>query len=80
MKIDIVSLPGVSRWSVDRLQEVLDPLVKEGLRSVLLFGVVKVRLTIVECSALLQGRVLTSFLFRMAKILLVRLQILERVL
>ncbi len=43
LKIDIGSLPGVSRWSVDRLPELLDPLVEKGLKSVLLFGVVKVR-------------------------------------
>ena len=42
MKIDIASLPGVSRWSVDRLHEILDPMVSNGLKCVILFGVVKV--------------------------------------
>jgi porphobilinogen synthase len=39
-KVAINALPGQYRWSVDRLEELLDPLVKKGLRSVLLFGVV----------------------------------------
>jgi len=36
----IPSLPGQYRWSVDRLPELIEPLIKDGLRSVLLFGVV----------------------------------------
>lgn len=36
----IPSLPGQYRWSVDRLPELIDPLMADGLRSVLLFGVV----------------------------------------
>lgn len=46
--VDIPSLPGQSRWGVNRLDEFLGPLVKKGLTSVILFGVplncVKVRL------------------------------------
>lgn len=38
-KQDILALPGQSRWSIDRLPELLDPLVKKGLKSILLFGV-----------------------------------------
>lgn len=36
----IDSMPGQFQWSVDRLHELLDPLVTLGLKSVLLFGVV----------------------------------------
>eukprot|EP00457_Paulinella_chromatophora_P010026 gb/GEZN01010112.1/.p1 GENE.gb/GEZN01010112.1/~~gb/GEZN01010112.1/.p1 ORF type:complete len:377 (-),score=14.75 gb/GEZN01010112.1/:59-1189(-) len=39
VKEEIKSLPGQYRWGVDRLEELLDPLVEKGLRSVLLFGV-----------------------------------------
>lgn len=35
----VVSMPGVSRYGVNRLKEALEPLVKKGLKSVLLFGV-----------------------------------------
>ncbi len=35
----IKSLPGQSRWPVDKLPELLDPLIAIGLRSVILFGV-----------------------------------------
>ncbi|KAI8607845.1 delta-aminolevulinic acid dehydratase [Chytriomyces sp. MP71] len=35
----IAAMPGVFRYGVNRLKEALDPLVKEGLRSVILFGV-----------------------------------------
>jgi len=35
----IQSLPGQRRWGVDRLEGFLDPLVKKGLKSVILFGV-----------------------------------------
>lgn len=38
-KVEIASMPGQYRWSVDRLPELLDPLVELGLKSVLLFGV-----------------------------------------
>lgn len=38
-KVDIPTLPGQSRWGVDRLEEFLGPLVKKGLSSVILFGV-----------------------------------------
>jgi len=37
--VSIPSLPGQSRWGVDRLEELLAPLVKKGLKSVILFGV-----------------------------------------
>jgi len=40
VKTEISSLPGQYRWSVDRLPELLDPLVELGLKSVLIFGVV----------------------------------------
>ena len=36
---EVASLPGVCRWGVDRLGEALDEPVRNGLRSVLLFGV-----------------------------------------
>lgn len=35
----IKSLPGQARWGVDRLEGFLGPLVKQGLTSVILFGV-----------------------------------------
>ncbi|MBP7274600.1 MAG: porphobilinogen synthase [Kiritimatiellae bacterium] len=35
----IASMPGQWRWGADRVEEALAPLVKQGLRSVLLFGV-----------------------------------------
>jgi len=35
----IKSLPGQARWGVDRLEGFLGPLVKQGLKSVILFGV-----------------------------------------
>jgi porphobilinogen synthase len=38
-KAEIKSLPGQHRWSVDRLPELLEPLVALGLRSIILFGV-----------------------------------------
>ena len=37
-KQPIASMPGQFRWSVDRLPELVAPLVERGLRSVLLFG------------------------------------------
>lgn len=39
-RTEIPSLPGQYRWSVDRLPELIEPLMANGLRSVLLFGVV----------------------------------------
>ena len=41
-KNEIKSMPGQYQWSVDRLTELLDPLVKKGLRAVILFGVISV--------------------------------------
>jgi porphobilinogen synthase len=38
-KEEIKSLPGQYRWSVDRLPELLDPLIELGLQSVIVFGV-----------------------------------------
>lgn len=38
-EVDIPSLPGQKRWGVDKLDGFLAPLVKKGLRSVILFGV-----------------------------------------
>ncbi|KAI0074363.1 tetrapyrrole biosynthesis porphobilinogen synthase [Panus rudis PR-1116 ss-1] len=38
-KVDIPSLPGQSRWGVNKLEEFLGPLVKKSLKSVILFGV-----------------------------------------
>ena len=37
--VEIPSLPGQCRWGINRLEEFLGPLVKKGLRSVILFGV-----------------------------------------
>lgn len=37
----IDSMPGVSRFGVNKLKEFLEPLVKKGLSAVLLFGVVQ---------------------------------------
>lgn len=37
--VEIATLPGQRRWGVDRLEEFIGPLVKKGLRSVILFGV-----------------------------------------
>lgn len=39
-KEEIASLPGQYRWGVNRLEELIEPLVAKGLQSVLLFGVV----------------------------------------
>jgi porphobilinogen synthase len=36
---EIKSLPGQRRWGVNRLEGFLGPLVKKGLKSVILFGV-----------------------------------------
>lgn len=38
---EIPSMPGISRFGVNRVLEHLDPLVKKGLKSILLFGVIK---------------------------------------
>lgn len=38
-RVDIPTLPSQSRWGVNRLEELLSPLVKKGLASVILFGV-----------------------------------------
>lgn len=38
-KNEIKSMPGQYQWSVDKLPELLDPLVELGLRAVILFGV-----------------------------------------
>ncbi|KAI0062190.1 tetrapyrrole biosynthesis porphobilinogen synthase [Artomyces pyxidatus] len=38
-QVEIPSLPGQCRWGVDRLEEFIGPLVKKGLKSVILFGV-----------------------------------------
>ncbi|XP_034230432.1 delta-aminolevulinic acid dehydratase [Thrips palmi] len=35
----VASMPGVSRYGVNRLKEALEPIVKKGLKSILLFGV-----------------------------------------
>lgn len=35
----VASMPGVSRLGVHRLKEALEPIVKKGLKSILLFGV-----------------------------------------
>lgn len=37
--VDIPSLPGQARWGVNKLEGFLGPLVKKGLKSVILFGV-----------------------------------------
>lgn len=37
--VEIATLPGQKRWGVDRLEEFIGPLVKKGLKSVILFGV-----------------------------------------
>lgn len=37
--VPILSLPGQARWGVDKLEGFLGPLVKKGLKSVILFGV-----------------------------------------
>ena len=39
-KNEIKSMPNQFQWSVNRLHELLDPLVELGLRSVILFGVI----------------------------------------
>jgi len=36
---EIASMPGVFRFGVNKLEGFLEPLVKDGLKSVLLFGV-----------------------------------------
>ena len=37
--VEIPSLPGQARWGVNKIEEFLGPLVKKGLKSVILFGV-----------------------------------------
>ena len=37
--VEIPSLPGQARWGVNRLEGFIGPLVKKGLKSVILFGV-----------------------------------------
>ncbi|SGY98966.1 BQ5605_C034g11258 [Microbotryum silenes-dioicae] len=37
--VEIKALPGQKRWGINKLNQLLDPLVKKGLRSVILFGV-----------------------------------------
>ncbi|XP_001353362.2 delta-aminolevulinic acid dehydratase [Drosophila pseudoobscura] len=46
----IASMPGISRFGVNRLRDHLEPLVKKGLTSVLLFGVVESELKDEEAS------------------------------
>lgn len=41
--VDLPSMPGQKRWSVDRLASFLSPLVAKGLRSVILFGIPEVK-------------------------------------
>ena len=41
--VDLPSMPGQKRWSVDRLAGFLSPLVAKGLRSVILFGIPEVK-------------------------------------
>lgn len=38
-EVEISALPGQKRWGVDRLEGFLGPLIKKGLKSVILFGV-----------------------------------------
>lgn len=38
---EIPSMPGISRFGVSRVLEHLEALVKKGLKSILLFGVIK---------------------------------------
>jgi len=38
-QVEIVSLPGQKRWGLNKLKAFLTPLVKKGLKSVILFGV-----------------------------------------
>lgn len=38
-EVEIKSLPGQKRWGVNKLEGFLAPLVKKGLKSVILFGV-----------------------------------------
>ena len=39
IKSEIPSMPGIFRYSIDRLSEELDELVKLGINSILLFGI-----------------------------------------
>ena len=39
IKSEILSIPGIFRYSIDRLSEELDELVKLGINSILLFGI-----------------------------------------
>lgn len=38
-EVEIASLPGQKRWGINKLKGFLEPLVKKGLSSVILFGV-----------------------------------------
>lgn len=40
LKNPINSMPGQYQWSVNKLSELLDPLIKIGLRSLMIFGVI----------------------------------------
>ena len=37
--VEIPTLPGQRRWGVNKLEDFIDPLIKKGLESVILFGV-----------------------------------------
>jgi porphobilinogen synthase len=38
-EVTVTSLPGQKRWGINKLKGFLEPLVKKGLASVILFGV-----------------------------------------
>ena len=38
---EIQSMPGINRYGINKLKNLLDPLIKKGLKSVLLFGAAK---------------------------------------
>lgn len=55
-EVEISSLPGQKRWGINKLKAFLEPLVKKGLRSVILFGVpVKAKKVSFEWAALCKG-------------------------
>jgi delta-aminolevulinic acid dehydratase/porphobilinogen synthase len=72
----IKSMPGISRYGINKLQEALTPLVNKGLKSVLIFGVpgnvkkVHVYLNILSPSSMINR----SLLSHMKKLLVAQVE------
>lgn len=69
IKSEIPSMPGIFRYSIDRLSEELDELVKLGINSILLFGIPEKRMLV------LQKHIMEMELFKMQLDLLRKIMI-----